>query len=591
MSTWPPAPDLASIQELVRDADTEGFIANGSPADEYDSEAEELHARIAHLQTGEITTSNLLPLLEDIWRANFIDDEKELAPAPSRASKTVWSRSPASSAPKPNRKPEIPNPHYDGGVTSSHRATQLLKSKIPMKNSTHKFGLIIVFIATIPAIAQQPTILRNATVIDGTGAPMREHVDITLRAGLIESIAPASQSAPIGATVVDCTGKTILPGLISAHSHLGVLENNATPSATAYNLPNVTAALNQFERFGVTTIVSLGLNRDMVYDLRAQLRSGSLGGATLLTAGRGIGVPDGAPPLAVAPDQVDRPTTADEARRDVDDFAAHHADLVKIWVDPLHGKSPEMPPSIYEAAIDQAHKDHLHIAAHEYALADAKQLVADGIDVLAHSVRDQPVDAAFIQAMLTHHTWYIPTLALDESFYLFAADPAQLQSAFFRAAAGPQLLARLSAPGYVATTLADPTTTQHLQDESMARQNLKALFDSGVQIAFGTDSGAAPGRIPGYSEHRELEDLVAAGLTPLQALTIATGRTGQLIHSLDPTLNVGLVSPGYSADLIVLTADPLADIGNTHHIAAVYHRGQLIPNPPPTDAPATPTAP
>jgi hypothetical protein len=79
MSTWPPPPDLASIQELVRDADTEAFIVNGSPADEYDTEAEALHARIAHLQISEITTGKLLPILEDIWRKNFIDDEKELS--------------------------------------------------------------------------------------------------------------------------------------------------------------------------------------------------------------------------------------------------------------------------------------------------------------------------------------------------------------------------------------------------------------------------------------------------------------------------------------------------------------------------------
>jgi imidazolonepropionase-like amidohydrolase len=425
--------------------------------------------------------------------------------------------------------------------------------------------------------------LRNATLIDGTGTPAREHVDITLRAGLIEYVAPTSQSNPTGAAIVDCTGKFILPGLISAHSHLGVISNNAEPSATAYNIPNVTAALNQFERFGVTTILSLGLNRDLVYSLRAQQRAGTLGGATILTAGRGIGVPGGAPPLEVAPDQVDLPTTPDEARSDVDDFAAHHADIVKIWVDPLHGKSPEMPPSIYAAAIDQAHKDHLHIAAHEYTLADARQLVDDGIDVLAHSVRDQPVDQAFISDVLAHHTWYIPTLALDEAFYLYAADPSLLQSEFFRQAAGPQLLAKLTAADYAAKTLADPSMQQHQQDEAIARRNLKTLYDAGVNIAFGTDSGAVPGRIPGFSEHRELEDLVAAGLTPLQAITLATGRTGQLLHTLDPTINVGLVSPGYSADLLILTANPLANITNTRKIAAVYHHGNPIPNPPPAD--------
>ena len=115
----------------------------------------------------------------------------------------------------------------------------------------------------------------------------------------------------------------------------------------------------------------------------------------------------------------------------------------------------------------------------------------------------------------------------------------------------------------------------------MALHNLKALYDAGVLIADGTDSGATPGRIPGFSEHRELEDLVAAGLTPLQAITDATGSTGKLIHSLDPTLNVGLISPGYSADIIILAADPLIDIRNTRKIAAIYHRGHLIPNPAP----------
>src|SRR5690348_4107854 len=99
-----------------------------------------------------------------------------------------------------------------------------------------RHATLTLALSTAAALAQQPTILRNATLIDGTGAPAREHVDITLRSGLIESISPTSNSKPTGATIVDCTGKTILPGLISAHSHLGVLANNAEPSDKAYNL-------------------------------------------------------------------------------------------------------------------------------------------------------------------------------------------------------------------------------------------------------------------------------------------------------------------------------------------------------------------
>ena len=203
-------------------------------------------------------------------------------------------------------------------------------------------SLAAAFSVAIAVPAQQVIVLHNATLIDGTGAPARQGVDITLRDGLIETIAPASAANHAGThngeLIVDCTGKTIIPGLISAHSHLGVLQNNAIPSADAYNLPNVLAALNQFERYGVTTILSLGLNKDLVYSLRAQQRAGTLGGATILTAGRGIGVPGGAPPLPAAPDQVDRPATAAEARADVDQFAAQHTDIVKIWVDPMHGK-------------------------------------------------------------------------------------------------------------------------------------------------------------------------------------------------------------------------------------------------------------
>jgi imidazolonepropionase-like amidohydrolase len=436
-------------------------------------------------------------------------------------------------------------------------------------------------VAVAASAQQQPIILHNATVVDGTGSPARQHIDIILQKGLIDSVKPSSNKTSKGANVIDCTGKTIIPGLISAHSHLGILLNNAEPSPNAYTTDNVSAALNQFERYGVTTIVSLGLNRDLVYDLREQQHTGKLGGATILTAGRGIGVPNGAPGLNVAPDQVYRPATPDEARKDVDELVSHHADLAKLWLDNGHGKIPPMEPSIYTAIIDQSHRHHLHVAAHVYALADAQKLVNGNVDVLAHSVRDQAVDQPFIQSLLQHNTWYIPTLALDEAFYLYATNPEVMQTQFFQQAAGPQLLAKLQASDYASTTLAAPQTKQSQQDHTVALKNLKTIYDAGVSVAFGTDSGATPGRIPGFSEHRELEDLVTAGLTPLQAITIATGQTGRLIHQLNPKLNVGLIAPNYAADLIILTADPLMDIHNTRRIEAVYHKGMAIPNPAP----------
>ncbi len=442
--------------------------------------------------------------------------------------------------------------------------------------------LSLVCLASTAARAQQETIiLHNAALVDGTGATARQHVDIYMHKGYIEHVGPAFTKPPKKTTIVDCTGKTVIPGLISAHSHLGILLNNADPSPTAYTAENATAALDQFERYGVTTIVSLGLNRDLVYELRDQQRNGKIGGATLLTAGRGIGVPNGQPGLNVAADQIDRPATPEAARKVVDDMAGHHADLVKLWVDNAHGKLPAMSPDVYNAIIEEAHKHHLKVAAHVYTDKDASSLVNANVDIIAHSVRDEPVGPAFTQAMIQHNTWYIPTLALDEAFYIYASDPEIMQSSFFQQAAGPQLLAKLQASDYASKTLAAEQTEQAKKDHAVAMKNLKTIYDAGVSVAFGTDSGAVPGRIPGFSEHRELEDLVAAGLTPLQAITVATGQTGRLIHTLNSHLSVGLIQTDYSADLIILSADPLMDIRNTRRIAAVYHHGALVPNTPP----------
>jgi imidazolonepropionase-like amidohydrolase len=427
------------------------------------------------------------------------------------------------------------------------------------------------------AWAQQPStaptvLLRNARLIDGTGAAPREHASLLLRNGRIERIGGAEMAAPAGAEVRDLSGKTVMPGLISAHSHLGLIVDDAESSATGYTRENVTAQLKQFERYGVTTIMSLGLNRDLVYELREEQRAGRLGGATIFTAGRGIGVPGGAPPLPAATDQIYRPATVDEARKDVDELAGHHADIVKIWVDKLHGAAPEMTPEIYKAVIDEAHQKHVRVAAHEYSLADAKQLVADGVDVLAHSVRHQMVDDAFIQAMKQNKVWYVPTFTVDESFFVYAERPAFMQTKFFQEAAGPKLLAKFDAPEYVEKINQDAQTAQHKKDFATGQQNLKKLFDAGVNVGFGTDSGALPGRIPGFAEHRELELMVQAGLTPMQAITAATGENAKLLHSPDR----GTIGVGKRADLLVLDADPLVDIRNTQKIFAVYHEGRGI---------------
>ena len=181
-----------------------------------------------------------------------------------------------------------------------------------------------------------------------------------------------------------------------------------------------------------------------------------------------------------------------------------------------------MSPEIYRAVIAEAHKHHLRVAAHVYYLADAKSLVNDGVDVLAHSVRDKPVDQELISAIKRRGVWYIPTFTVDESFYIYAEHPGFMQINFFKEAISPVLLTMLTSDAYSKKVNEDPKTAQHKADFAMDQQNLKTLYDAGVLIGFGTDSGAMPTRIPGFSEHRELEDMVQAGLTPMQAIVCAT---------------------------------------------------------------------
>ncbi|HEY0785513.1 MAG TPA: amidohydrolase family protein, partial [Acidobacteriaceae bacterium] len=341
-------------------------------------------------------------------------------------------------------------------------------------------------------------------------------------------------------------------------------------SATYYTLPHVLAELRQYEHYGVTGMLSLGLNRDLVYRVREQQQAGALDGATVFVADHGIGVEGGVPPVQHAEDQLDQPKTADEARKAVDAAAARHTNFIKIWVDDLYGTKPKMQPAIYTAIIDEAHKQHLPVAAHMFYLEDAKALVAAGVDVLAHSVRDKPVDAELIRLMKQHGTWYLPTLTVDESFFVFADHPELLNDPFLIRATTAEELAVLRSEEYRRKVAADPNTARHRADFTMASRNLKRLYEAGVHVGFGTDSGATPTRLPGYAEHRELQLMVAAGLTPVQAIECATERNAAL---LGIGQQAGVIAPGRKADFLLVEGDPARTIGDTERMVSIWHNG------------------
>ena len=280
------------------------------------------------------------------------------------------------------------------------------------------------------------TVLSHVRLIDGTGRPSIENATITIRDGQIVAIASGTLKLPPDARVFDYSGKTVMPGLINAHGHLALVCGSEN-SATCYTRSNVLAELRQYERYGVTSMLSLGVNRDLIYEIRSEQRAGKLDGATVFSGDRGIGVPDAAPPLPHAPDQLYTPKTPQESRAAVDAAASRHADIIKIWVDDLHGAKPKMDPAVYRAVIDEAHRHGVPVAAHVYYLADAKALVSDGVNVLAHSVRDQAIDQELLSAMKQRGVYYIPTLTVDESFFAYAEHPEWKNDPFLQPASVP----------------------------------------------------------------------------------------------------------------------------------------------------------
>jgi imidazolonepropionase-like amidohydrolase len=415
-------------------------------------------------------------------------------------------------------------------------------------------------------------VLAHVRLIDGTGAPARDNMFLTIRDGKIAGIATDASAAPKSAHVIDYSGMTVMPGIVNAHGHLALVCGTEN-SATCYTKENVVAQLRQYERYGVTSMLSLGVNRDLIYEVRSEQRAGKLDGAAVYSADRGIGVPDGAPPLPHAPDQLYQPKTPAEARADVDAMASRQANFVKIWVDNLHGSKQSMDPAIYRAVIEEAHRDKLPVAAHMYYLEDAKALVHDGINVLAHSVRDQPVDDELLQAMKQHGVYYIPTLTVDWSFFGFAESPKWKGDPFLQKAVTPELMQELTGEGAQQKVERDPNLAQHKRDFAMDQQNLKRMYEAGVKVGFGTDSGAMPARVPGFAEHQELAMMVAAGLTPMQAIVCATRTNAELLGIAGQT---GTLTVGKQADLIVLNGNPLNDIRNTQKLVAVWHGGREV---------------
>src|SRR6266566_5190203 len=432
------------------------------------------------------------------------------------------------------------------------------------------FGLAAaLMLAGLPCQAADITAIVGATVVHpdrDLPSAIASNSTVIIAGSRIEAIGPAgSTPVPAGATRIDGKGKWVVPGLIDSHVHFFQSGNLYTrpdvadfntwmPYAkeVARNKARLPATFKVWLASGVTGVVDIG-GPFWNFEVRdAALKSPAA--PRVAVAGPLISMVDrvkldlGDPPIIKA-------ASADEARALVRRELERKPDFIKVWF--IHQKGDDLAAqeAIVKAAADAAHAGGVRLAVHATELIVAKASLRAGADFLVHSVEDEPVDGEF--------------LALAKTW-----QPTEAE----RRLADPQILAAMNdlqkipkemLPERVAKAMNQPAPPK---PSAIALQNLRRVLNAGIPVVMGTDAGNI-GTLHGPSVFREMEIMTQAGLTPLQVLRSATSNGAK---AMGMERGIGTLAPGKLADLVILDADPLADVVNLSRIHRVIKDGKVF---------------
>lgn len=391
----------------------------------------------------------------------------------------------------------------------------------------------------------------NAHIWNGTGEPLLEDAGLIVRGDTIDAVAPMAELAvPEGSRVVDLQGRYLIPGLINAHGHVGVARGLDT-GAAVHSRANVEQQLQLYRHYGITSVVSLGDEPPQAFEVRDQWEASPAGLARLWLSGPVI-----------------EGDTAETARAEVRERLSHDPDWIKFRVDDQLGRVEKKPLDASRVIIETAHEHELPAATHIVTLDDAIALLENGADLIAHSVRDKPVNQTLIDLMKARDVCMTPTLTREVSTYIYADRPEFFDDPFFLEHADADVLEELQQEA-VQRRYTGRDADYYREALPLARDNMMALHHAGVRIAMGTDSGP-PGRFQGYFEHMEMEMMQEAGMTPEEVLISATGDAAACM-GIDET--VGTLQPGKAADFVVLDDNPLETVRHLRSITGVYIAG------------------
>ncbi len=449
------------------------------------------------------------------------------------------------------------------------------------------FLLLILALMTASAQAQSrnPTLIINGgTLIDGTGGPPVADAAVLVSGDRIADAGPSSKIiVPKNTKTIDARGKWIIPGLIDAHVHF-------FQSSDLYTRPDIIDLRQRvpyerelewirgrlpytFTRYlcsGITSVVDAG-GPFANFNVRAMARR-TRAAPRVAVAGPLIST--------VAPDNLETTDPAiievanpEQAVALVRHELARKPDLIKIWF--IRGPDVELDHAvkIVEALVKASHAADVRVAVHATELETAKAAVGAGSDILVHSVSDQPVDDEFVQMVKERGVIYTTTIVVLEGYAEVLGQNVALTD-IERSCGDAQVIASWAD---LATIPKDrlPLYARfppRFTEKGVVLANLKRMQEAGAIVAAGTDAGNI-GTLHGPSLHREFELMAEAGLTPMQIIIDAT-RSAARVFSPDP--QIGTIESGKLADLLILDADPLVDIGNARQINKVIKGGHVF---------------
>src|SRR3989454_7537561 len=312
----------------------------------------------------------------------------------------------------------------------------------------------------------------GARLIAGDGSGPIENSAFLVEGGTFTWIGrKGERQAPQDAVRVDLSGKTVMPGLIDGHNHIGLVnERDGSNSKANYTRDNLIDQLERYAYYGVAAALSMGLEADqeLAYQLRDEVIPNA---ARFLTVGKGIAAtPIAGPPTEPRLGIPYGARTEKEGREDVRALHARSVHWAKIWVDDRDGAVPKVQPNVYRAIIAEAHSSGMEVLAHigrTSALADAKDLLKAGVDGFVHVVRDRDVDDEYLQIVKAHpKVWTGPNIPV----------PLTSDTIHWLAETLPAKQIEMMRPG-------DPADELY----QLHCRNLKKIHAAGMIIGLGTD--------------------------------------------------------------------------------------------------------